>query len=246
MSDVHVPTIARNRMQGHYWSLSSRKHGTLDQLGMSRRKPLKTLTAKQQAFLCEFPKDLNATRAAIRAGYSRKTAEQQGCRLAKKLQTHVQSLVKVPQDEGLASEAKSGLTRFMQALEWLAFYDPRKLFDTYGKPIAIPELPDDVAFAIASFEVCEEFTGRAESRKTVGYTKKYKFIDKLAALTLYGKVMGFDESGELGHGGGSDQGSSVMKIVFVSPDGKKSMAAQPPRVVNPIPQVEFVSRREEC
>ena len=39
------------------------------------------LTAKQQRFCEEYLIDLNATQAAIRAGYSEKTAEQQGSRL---------------------------------------------------------------------------------------------------------------------------------------------------------------------
>lgn len=41
----------------------------------------KDLTPKQQRFVDEYIVDLNAKRAAIRAGYSEKTAEVQGCRL---------------------------------------------------------------------------------------------------------------------------------------------------------------------
>ena len=39
------------------------------------------LTEKQQRFVEEYLIDLNATQAAIRAGYSAKTADQQGSRL---------------------------------------------------------------------------------------------------------------------------------------------------------------------
>ena len=39
------------------------------------------LTAKQQRFCDEYLIDLNATQAAIRAGYSKKTANEQGARL---------------------------------------------------------------------------------------------------------------------------------------------------------------------
>lgn len=39
------------------------------------------LTAKQEAFCLEYLKDLNATQAAIRAGYSEKTAQEQSSRL---------------------------------------------------------------------------------------------------------------------------------------------------------------------
>lgn len=41
----------------------------------------KELTPKQQAFCHEYAVDMNATQAAIRAGYSAKTAESQGSRL---------------------------------------------------------------------------------------------------------------------------------------------------------------------
>ena len=39
------------------------------------------LTPKQARFVEEDLVDLNATQSAIRAGYSKKTAEVQGCRL---------------------------------------------------------------------------------------------------------------------------------------------------------------------
>jgi phage terminase small subunit len=39
------------------------------------------LTPKQRLFVAEYLKDLNATQAAIRAGYSERTAKQQGQRL---------------------------------------------------------------------------------------------------------------------------------------------------------------------
>lgn len=44
------------------------------------------LTAKQAVFVAEYLVDLNATQAAIRAKYSRKTAEQQGSRLLRNVQ----------------------------------------------------------------------------------------------------------------------------------------------------------------
>jgi len=44
-------------------------------------KKAKILTPKQQRFVAEYLIDLNATKAAIRAGYSKKTARSQGQRL---------------------------------------------------------------------------------------------------------------------------------------------------------------------
>ncbi len=45
-----------------------------------------SLTAKRQAFVREYPIDLNATKAAIRAGFSEKTAYSQGQRLLKNVE----------------------------------------------------------------------------------------------------------------------------------------------------------------
>jgi phage terminase small subunit len=46
-----------------------------------RKTAKKDLTPKMQLFVAEYLKDLNATQAAIRAGYSKKTAHVQGPRL---------------------------------------------------------------------------------------------------------------------------------------------------------------------
>ena len=42
------------------------------------RKTRDTLTPRQERFVAEYLVDLNATQAAIRAGYSQRTAKQQG------------------------------------------------------------------------------------------------------------------------------------------------------------------------
>lgn len=42
---------------------------------------MSSLTPKQERFVAEYLVDLNATQAAIRAGYSARTANEQGCRL---------------------------------------------------------------------------------------------------------------------------------------------------------------------
>jgi phage terminase small subunit len=49
---------------------------------------VKELTPKQAAFVREYLIDLNATQAAIRAGYSAKTANEQGSRLLTNVSVH--------------------------------------------------------------------------------------------------------------------------------------------------------------
>ena len=53
--------------------ITARGRGLACHLGKVMNMPAK-LTAKQQLFVAEYLKDLNATQAAIRAGYSEKTA----------------------------------------------------------------------------------------------------------------------------------------------------------------------------
>ncbi len=68
-----------------------------------------SLTPKQARFIEDFLIDLNATQAAIRAGYSQKTAEQQGARLFRN--------VKVAAAIQEAQEARSERTKIDQ--DWV-------------------------------------------------------------------------------------------------------------------------------
>ena len=60
-------------------------------------KKAKILTPKQQRFVGEYLIDLNATKAAIRAGYSKKTAKQQGARLLTNVD--IQTVIQRAMDE---------------------------------------------------------------------------------------------------------------------------------------------------
>ena len=65
-----------------------------------------SLNAKQQRFVEEYILDLNATQAAIRAGYSPKTAEVTGCKLlrnAKVAAAIQEGIDRVPIDDALAT-----------------------------------------------------------------------------------------------------------------------------------------------
>ncbi|MBN5145921.1 terminase small subunit [Stenotrophomonas maltophilia] len=62
------------------------------------------LTPKQQRFVQEYLKDQNGTQAAIRTGYSEKTAKQQGSRLlTEPFQTPSGALMRFPGDTSLGA-----------------------------------------------------------------------------------------------------------------------------------------------
>lgn len=97
------------------------------------------LTDKQQRFVEEYLVDLNATQAAIRAGYSAKTAGQQGERLLKNVE--VQSAVSAAQQ---ARSKRTNITadRVLQELAKIGFSDIRKAVQ-WGATVMVPVTPDD-------------------------------------------------------------------------------------------------------
>lgn len=153
-----------------------------------QRKP--TLTARQAAFVAEYLIDKNATQAAIRAGYSAKTASSQAERLLRNVE------IKRAVEEGLAKLAgKLEITAERVQLERarLALFDPRKLFHADGRPKDIKELDDDTAAAIVGLDVLEQFEGTGENRVFVGYVKKYRLATKDPSLTALERHFGQNE-----------------------------------------------------
>lgn len=134
------------------------------------------LNDKQQRFVDEYLKDLNATQAAIRAGYSAKTAYAIAEKLLRKveIQQAIQKAMKARSDRTEITQ-----DRVLQELARLAFFDARKMFNGDGSPKAIHELDDDTAAAIIGLDVVD--VGNSEIG--IGQVLKYKVADKGAALT---------------------------------------------------------------
>jgi phage terminase small subunit len=138
------------------------------------------INPKQQRFVDEYLVDLNATKAAIRAGYSEKTAGQQAFDLLKK--PEIQDAIEVAQK---SRQQRTHITqdRVLQELARIAFFDPRKLLDESGNPRSLTDLDDDTAAAVAGLDLLEEYRGSGDEREFVGYVKKFKIADKNTALT---------------------------------------------------------------
>lgn len=145
------------------------------------------LNAKQQRFVGEYMIDLNASQAAIRAGYSQKTAGAVGHELLKK--PEIAEAVAAMQQER-ARRMNISADRVLQELSRIAFFDPRKLLNENGTPKQMAELDDDTAAALAGMDVSEIYDGVGASRVTIGTTKKVKVADKVAALGLAMRHLG--------------------------------------------------------
>ncbi|MDR2274368.1 MAG: terminase small subunit [Sphingobacterium sp.] len=146
----------------------------------------KVLTDKQQRFVEEYMVDLNATQAAIRAGYSVDTAQQMGSENLSKpvIQEAIQ------QQKQLLSES-TGITaeRVLAEYAKIAFSDVRELFNPDNNLYDIRQLDDNTASAIASVEI----DALNVQGMQVGETKKVKMYNKLTALEALGKHIGLFE-----------------------------------------------------
>ena len=144
-----------------------------------------TMTPKQERFVAEYlANGLNATKAAISAGYSEKTAQVQGSRLLSNVMVAAAVEGKTNQLMGKL-EVTSELV--VQEIAKLAFFDPRKLFNDDGSMKLISEIDDHSAAALAGFDVCELFDGTGDQKHAYGLLKKVKLADKSRNLEMLGR-----------------------------------------------------------
>lgn len=139
------------------------------------------LTAKQEAFAREYLLDLNATQAAIRAGYSAKTAKQQGQRLLTNVD--VQAAVTAGQD-ARATRTEIDADWVLKRLADEAIADLGDLIDANGavKPVADWPLIWRQGL-VSGFEVSDELVDGVK----VGNTTKIKLSDRIKRIELIGK-----------------------------------------------------------
>ena len=144
------------------------------------------LNDKQRRFVEEYLVDLNATQAAIRAGYSEKTAGSQAFDLLKK--PEIQNAIQEAQKK-LSERTQITQERVLAEYAKIAFLDPRKLFNDEGQIKPISELDDDVAAAIGGIDVVVSYSGSGEDKEP-DFTKKIKLIDKKGALDSIARHLG--------------------------------------------------------
>lgn len=136
------------------------------------------MTDKQARFCEEYMIDLNATQAAIRAGYSPKTAQEQSARLLSNVM--VQNRLAQLQAE---QSRRTGVSadRVVRELAKIAFANASDLIDPETASVKLDASRDDLA-AIQSIKV--------KSFGEDGLEHEVKLADKLRALDLLGKHLG--------------------------------------------------------
>lgn len=93
--------------------------------------------------------------------------------------------------EPVIQRARISCGAWLEGVTHICLADVRKMFASHGNPKEITELGENEAVAIAAFEFCEDLAGKREQRKACGYTRKFRMVDKLNALEIYGKAMAY-------------------------------------------------------
>lgn len=139
------------------------------------------LTEKQKRFIEEYLIDLNATQAAIRAGYSPNSARDIGSENLTKPD------IRARIDEALAERSKrTGINadRVLREIARIAFVNAADVINFDSATIAEGASEDDTA-AISSVKVKTIPTEDGE-----GVEREIRLCDKLKALELCGKHLG--------------------------------------------------------
>jgi len=144
------------------------------------------LTAKQDRFVAEYLIDLNATQAAIRAGYSEKTAAEQASRLL--------TNVKVSEAVQAAMKARSERTEIdadwvLKRLARDATADLADLYDESGTLRPVKEWPLVWRTGlVAGVETIQERSGSdPDGNPTFATVRKLKLLDRTKLVELIGK-----------------------------------------------------------
>ena len=158
---------------------------------MKKRTPgsKSRLNLRQARFLAEYLQSRNATKAAITAGYSPRTAYSQGHDLLKKPEIAAAISTSIGKVLG---NSEVTVERVVRKAACIAFLDPRDFYGKDGQLLAINEMPESAARALSGFKVEEAFE-RDERGKMVpsgALLRKIRFAPKTPALDLLARHLG--------------------------------------------------------
>ena len=157
------------------------------------------LTPRQSMFVKEYLVDLNGTQAAIRAGYSPRTANEQAARLLANV--NISEVVQT----GMAKRAAKVEINADYVLARLAEIDRMDVLDIMNDDMTLKPVsawPSSWRRYLSGFDVAEMKDGQ----DAIGVMKKIKWPDKVKNLELLGKHIGVGAFSEKVQLSGPDSG----------------------------------------
>lgn len=149
-----------------------------------QRKTLGGLSELELRFVNEYLIDQNITGAAIRAGYSQRSASTLGHRALQKVEV-VEAISRGFKQ--LLAQPLTEAQRVITETANVAFSDIGAMFTPEGKLLALNEMPAKARAAISSIEVTERTTGTGDQARTE-VTRKVRLWDKNSSLDRLAKL----------------------------------------------------------
>jgi len=147
-------------------------------------------TLKQLRFVDEYLVDLNATRAAVRAGYARNSAHVTGARLLRNAKVRAEI---DRRETERAAQLGISHERVLETLGAIAFADIATVFDADGALKPIADIPPETRAALQDIVLRQ--SGADGDMKTV----RIRMANKLKALELLARHLGlFDGPADSG------------------------------------------------
>jgi len=149
------------------------------------------ISDKQKTFCVEYVKDFNGTQAAIRAGYSRKTANEQASRLLAK--------VSIQQEldrwrERIEKETLLTIDQIINELCIIAFSTIEDYLEIADKGVMtlknLEDVPEKARRAIESISEGRAASKNSAGSKILAYKFRLKLYNKVKALELLCKFKG--------------------------------------------------------
>lgn len=149
------------------------------------------LTKKQRLFVEEYLVDLNATQAAIRAGYSTRRAAEIGYQLLQRPEV-AQAIQAAMAERSKRTEVEADYV--IRRLREIDEMDVLDILEDDGSFRSIRDWPRVWRQFLSGIEIAELFEGRGDDRRIAGVLRKVKWPDKLRNLELLSRHVGTESA----------------------------------------------------
>ncbi|ELK4895222.1 TPA: terminase small subunit [Pseudomonas aeruginosa] len=149
------------------------------------------LTNKQRLFVDEYLIDLNATQAAIRAGYSTRRATEIGYQLLQRPEV-AQAIQAAMAERSKRTEVEADYV--IRRLREIDEMDVLDILEDDGSFRSIRDWPKAWRQFLSGIEIAELFEGRGDDRRIAGVLRKVKWPDKLRNLELLSRHVGTESA----------------------------------------------------